>query len=428
MKTRLHQIYRRHRFVSSIAMLIFLFVFGAMGLVVVNGETLEPNDSHVVSLYVDGQDYTIPTRAQTVGELIERADINVSEHDSVEPSRETKIEVDRFRIRVIRARPYIVKDGTKEHSALSAHTSARLIAEAAGLTLKPADKVDFAAIDELALSEIGRVIEIKRSKQVTISIYGSLQIVNTNSASVQNLLNELGISLAADDELFPSMTQEIYEGLQVAVNRKGVRTVTEEQAINSPVEYIEDLNLTVGSSVVRDPGKPGKKVITYEVITENEIEISRKEISSVITEQPTIRVVARGRASGQIGAEREQLMRIAGIPESEFASVNYIIGQESGWCATKWQGQYGRCPEFYEELHDPNDSRYGYGLCQSTPGIKMASIAEDWQTNAVAQLQWCYNYMKGYGSANAAADFKLCLGECYSPRTKTTVFKKTTWF
>jgi uncharacterized protein YabE (DUF348 family) len=428
MKTRLHQIYRRHRFVSSIAMLIFLFVFGAMGLVVVNGETLEPNDSHVVSLYVDGQDYTIPTRARTVGELIERADINVSEHDSVEPSRETKIEVDRFRIRVIRARPYVVRDGAKEHSALSAHTSARLIAEAAGLTLKPADKVDFAGLDELALSEIGRVIEIKRSKQVTISIYGSLQIVNTNAVSVQNLLSELGISLATDDELFPSITQEIYEGLQVAVNRKGVRTVTEEQAINSPVEYIEDLNLTVGSSVVRDPGKPGKRVITYEVITENEIEISRREISSVVTEQPTIRVVARGRASGQIGAEREQLMRIAGIPESEFASVNYIIGQESGWCATKWQGQYGRCPEFYEELHDPSDSRYGYGLCQSTPGIKMASIAEDWQTNAVAQLQWCYNYMKGYGSANAAADFKLCLGECYSPRTKTTVFKKTTWF
>ncbi len=428
MKTRIYNIYRKHRFVSSISMLIFLFVFGAMGLVVVNGETLEPNDSHVVSLYVDGQDYTIPTRAQTVDELIKRSGLSVSEHDSVEPSRETKIDVNRFRVRIIRARPYVVRDGDKEHTALSAHTSARLIAEAAGLTLKPADQADFALIDDLPLSEIGRVVEIKRSKQVSISIYGSLQVVSTNSVNVQDLLSELGISPAVDDELSPSVDQIIYEGLQVAINRKGVRMATEEQVISPPIEYIEDLNLTVGSSTIRDPGKSGKKVITYEIITENEVEVSRKEISSVVTEQPITKVVARGRASGQIGEEREQLMRIAGIPESEFASVNYIIGQESGWCTTKWQGQYGRCPEFYEELHDPSDSRYGYGLCQSTPGIKMASIAEDWQTNAVAQLKWCYNYMQGYGSANAAADFKLCLGECYSPRTKSTVFKKTTWF
>lgn len=428
MNTKLQHFYRRHRFTSSIALLLFIFVFGSMGLVVVNGETLEPNDSHVVSLYVDGRDYTIPTRAQTVGELIDRSGIAVGEHDSIEPGREAKIEINQFRVRVIRARPYVVRDGNRELTALSAHTSARLIAEAAGLTLKPADKADFASIDDLPLSEIGRVIDIQRSKQVTVSLYGSLQVINTNATSVGDLLIELGIEPASDDDLTPSRDQELVNGLQVAINRKGVRTLAEELLIDPPTDYVEDLNLTLGSSSTRDPGKAGKKVVTYEIITENDLEISRREISSVIVEQPITKIVARGRAAGQIGAEREQLMMIAGIPESEFAAVNYIIGQESGWCATKWQGQFGRCPDFYEDLHSTSDNRYGYGLCQSTPAIKMASIADDWQTNAFAQLKWCYSYMLNYGSANAAADFKQCLGECYSPRTKTTVFKKTTWF
>ena len=428
MKSRIENTYKRHRFASSVILVIFSFVFLSTGLVLVNGETLEPNDSHVVSLYVDGKEYDIPTRAKTVRELIERSKITVGEFDSVEPGMDAEIEVDSFKVRVLRARPYTVKDGSKQLSALSPHSSARLIAEAAGLTLKPADKVEFAPIENTSFTEIGRVVQIIRSKQITLSLYGSAQSVNTNVLTVQELFAELAIVPAPGDEISPSSDTQLIDGGYVYINRNGIKVVSEELVMDPPIEYIQDSGLTLGSSVTRDPGKPGKKVVTYEITTENDVEVSRREISSTVVEQPTTKIVARGRAAGQIGAEREQLMILAGIPENEFAAVNYIIGQESGWCATKWQGQYGRCPDYYEELYDVSSSRVGYGLCQSTPAIKMASIAPDWQTNAAAQLKWCYNYMLGYGSATAAADFKQCLGECYSPRTRSTVTKKTTWF
>ncbi len=428
MKSRIESIYTRHRFASSIVLVLFSFVFFSTGLVLVNGETLEPNDSHVVSLYVDGREYDVPTRAKTVRELIERSKIVVSEYDSVEPGLDAEIGVNAFKVRVVRARPYTVKDGTKQLSALSAHTSARLIAESAGLTLKPADRVEFAPIERTSFTEIGRVVEIIRSKQITLSLYGSAQTVNTNVLTVRDLFTELAISPAFGDEISPSTDTLLEDGGYVYINRNGIKVISEDIAVDPPVEYVQDNGLTMGSSVTRDPGKPGKKVVTYEITTENDVEVSRREISSTVVEQPVTKVVARGRAAGQIGAEREQIMELAGIPQSEYAAVNYIIGQESGWCATKWQGQYGRCPDYYEELYDTSSSRVGYGLCQSTPAIKMASIAPDWQTNAAAQLKWCYNYMLGYGSATAAADFKQCLGQCYSPRTRSTVTKQTTWF
>lgn len=414
----------------SLAVLGFLFVTGVFGLVLVNGETLEPNDSHVVTLYADGVEYDIPTRSRTVGELLEKANITLAEHDIVEPSIEDEITVDGFRIRVARARPYVIDDGDKKVAAMSAHTSARLIAESAGLDIKSADLVEFAPIEEVPLTEIGRVVKVIKSKQVRVFLYGNEQLVSSNARTVSDLLTELNITPADEDQIQPGPNSVLADGMVVAINRNGVQVVTEEIAIDPPVEYVTDLSLTLGSTAVRDPGKPGKRIVTYEITLQNDQEVSRREISSAVVEHPVTKVVARGRAAGAIGAEKEQLMAAAGIPAEEYGAVNYIIGQESGWCATKWQGQWGRCPEFYIEKFEgaEESSSLGYGLCQSTPAIKMASLGEDWRTNPVTQLRWCYGYMLAYGSAQAAADFKQCLGECYSPRTRSTVFKKTTWF
>ncbi len=80
-------------------------------------------------------------------------------------------------------------------------------------------------------------------------------------------------------------------------------------------------------------------------------------------------------------------MRAAGIAESDFGYVDYIIGRESGWGVTK--------------------SNYGgsgaYGLGQALPASKMARFGADYLTNPVTQLKWADSYAKSrYGSwANA---------------------------
>lgn len=119
----------------------------------------------------------------------------------------------------------------------------------------------------------------------------------------------------------------------------------------------------------------------------------------------------------------QELMQQAGIPEAEWAAAEDIIAKESGWCATKWEGEYGGCPEY----HGVPESA-GYGLCQATPAHKMASIDADWATNPVKQLQWCHQYVQAYGGWWPAKKFRDCTGSCYSPRTNNVQYKKTTWF
>lgn len=87
-------------------------------------------------------------------------------------------------------------------------------------------------------------------------------------------------------------------------------------------------------------------------------------------------------------------MAAAGIDPSDYASVDYILSRESGWCPYKSEGEYGACPAY----HGHSDYN-GYGLCQSTPPGKMAAAGADWETNPVTQLKWCNSYaISRYGS------------------------------
>lgn len=124
----------------------------------------------------------------------------------------------------------------------------------------------------------------------------------------------------------------------------------------------------------------------------------------------------------------KELMDAAGIAEADRPHVDYVVSQESGWCHTKWQGQIGYCPEEHTAVYGYHNASVGYGLCQSTPAIKMETAGADWKTNPVTQLKWCAEYAKQYGGWHAAAEFKRCTGMCYSPKVLRNVAKATPWF
>lgn len=128
-------------------------------------------------------------------------------------------------------------------------------------------------------------------------------------------------------------------------------------------------------------------------------------------------------ATQRVLSQHEQWMEAAGVPESDWPYAEDMLNKESGWCPTKWEGEIGYCPEYHGV-----PATGGYGLCQSTPAHKMASMGPGWETDPVLQMKWCHQYAKQYGSYKEAKAFRDCLGYCYSTRTHTTEFKKTTWF
>ncbi|MDG4807898.1 lytic transglycosylase domain-containing protein [Micromonospora sp. WMMD1120] len=72
------------------------------------------------------------------------------------------------------------------------------------------------------------------------------------------------------------------------------------------------------------------------------------------------------------------LMIDKGFGIAEFPCLEKLWTKESGW------------------NHKASNSSSGaYGIPQSLPGSKMASVADDWRTNPATQITWGLGYIKG---------------------------------
>ncbi len=389
----------KHPFVVPVITFLVLFFISLVGFVVIGGQTVGPTDSHIVQVSIDGKHRTVPTRAKTVHDFLERAKIDIHEGDVVEPAPETGINDDDFRVNIYRARPVTIVDGNKRIRTLSAAKTPRSVASQAGVEVYPEDDISASRPVESVLKDniIGEKVVIDRATPASLNLYGTPVTVRTRADTVGDLLKEKQVNLIEGDSVQPALETSLTPNTQVFVVRSGTQITNVEEQIAMPIQTVEDSSLSFGASAVRQKGSPGKKLVTYQVDLKNGKEVARKAIQEVVVAPPVSQIVARGKAYN-IPDDKSSLLTAAGIALEDYPYVNYIISRESGWCATKWQGQVGYCPSYYSELHSPS-SGYGYGLCQATPAGKMSSSGSDWATNPVTQLKWCSGYATGrYGS------------------------------
>lgn len=381
--------WHKHPFVIPVATLVVLF-FVLLGTFVVLGEErVVATDSTVVVFSHDKKQETLPTRAKTVGEFLERVNVTLNEGDVVEPSKDTEILDDKFRINVYRARPVVVVDGNRKTFAFSAATTPRSVASQVGVEVYPEDKLESKMeTDFVRDGSIGEKVVIDRATPINLNLYGTAIPVRTHAKTVGELLIEKKVELAADDTIQPSQETPITPQLQIFVVRNGTQIVTVEEPIAMETETVQDASLSFGATAVRQKGAPGKRVVTYQVELTNGKETGRKEIQSIVAQEPVKQIVARGKAF-DISKDKAAVMSAAGIKQSDYPYVDYIVTRESGWRVNASNGRT-------------------WGLCQALPGSKMASAGADWQTNPVTQLKWCSGYAQGrYGSWAAAYNFWL---------------------
>lgn len=402
-KTRLIKRAARHPVVAipvvTVSVLIFLSV---VGILLLSGgkPQLKTTDTHVVIINHDDTEHSLPTRAKTVGEVLERAEIKLNEGDVVEPTAETDVVSDNFRINVYRAVPVTIVDRGKKTFAFSAAKTPRSIVKQAGIEVFPEDRLDLVPVDNFLIEgSIGERVVIRRATAINLNLYGTQLSLRTQATTVKELLQEKNIKLSKGDTVQPELATPLKANSQVFVLRQGIKIEVAEEVIPMPQQIIEDASLSFGTKVTRQQGSAGKRLVTYQVDTNTG---ERKKIQEVTIVDAVPLIVARGKAV-QIPGDKQAVMAAAGIASSDYAYVDFIMSHESGWCPTKLQGQIGYCPPYAPETIP---SKLGYGIGQATPGTKMSSYGADWKTNPVTQLKWAIAYTKGrYGSWEAAYEF-----------------------
>lgn len=385
-RTKIQKI-RKHPFVLPITVFFVMFFLSLVFIVDMGGQTIGASDRRVVQLFIEGEEQVVPTRAKTVRELLTRLSIPINEKDIVEPGLDTEITDTGFQVNIYRARTVLVDDEGKTSVLVTAEPTPERVAKELGLAVYPEDKIRKVAADIIypldAVQEgvVSEKIMIDRATPALINLYGNLVVVRTHATTVGELLKEKGIVINEGDSVQPAPETTLAADTQVLIARFGTQVAQVEEAIPPPVETVDDFNLTLGSTQVREPGRPGKRIVTYEIGLTNEVETSRKVIQEVIVEQPVKRVVARGRKAPVVAGNKAEIMSAAGISQNEFYAADYIISHESGW-----------------RVNAVNPSGCA-GLGQACPGSKLAAACPNWQSDPVCQMRFFNGYAVGrYGS------------------------------
>lgn len=380
----------RHPFAVPVITILGLGIITGVLLLLINSRPAKI-DPNIVIISHDKQQQVVSSKEPNVGALLAKLDLKVNPGDVVEPALSTPIHQDDFRINIYRAVPVQIVDGGQKVFAMSARTNDRSTAEASGVTVYPEDHLTSEPVsDFVSTGDLTEQIVIDRATPVNVNLYGSPVTMRTHAKTVGALLTERKIKLAPQDQVKPDPSTPIAAAGQITVVRNGLSTLTVQEDIPAPTQTVTDSTLAYGTSAVRQQGTAGKKAVTYQINTVNGNEVSRTPIQETIVQQPTPQIVVMGTNLSGIKGD----MALAGIAASDYQYADYIISNESGWCPTKWQGEYGGCPAYHGT---PTSSGTGYGLCQATPGYKMASAGDDWGTNPVTQLKWCSGYASRYG-------------------------------
>lgn len=375
-------------FCLFLAAFLLLAVFG-------NSKKIQVTpDSKIVIITHDGIKQVVPSNDKTVSALLQHLHIKIHTGDVVQPSLATPINQDDFRINIYRALPVAIEENGSTNFTFSAATTPRAIAAQAGITVYPADYVSAVPNQNfLQNGAVGQQVVIDPATPINLNLYGTPVPIRTHADTVADLIKQENIHLSPTDQVMPAQDTPLTPNEQVFIIRQGVKIQTVTQTIPTPIQTNQVSNLAYGTSSIVQQGSPGQETITYQENTNNGVVVSQTAIQTIVTTPPVTEIVDVGSSLSGIQGD----MALAGISSSDFSYVDYIVSRESGWCPTKWQGEYGSCPAF-TQLYS-SDAEVGYGLCQSTPPDKMASFGADWQTDPVTQLKWCNNYaVTRYGS------------------------------
>ena len=267
----------------------------------------------LVNIYDRGVEKTVVTKARTVREVLKLAKISIDERqDVVEPGLDSEMVAEKYNVNIFRARPITIVDGNKRLKITTAEQTPALIAKAAGLEVFTEDKTTLDKGDNIVVDGADTVMKVERASVVNFVLYGKESVFRTHAKTVGELLKDKNITLQKDDTLSVDRSARIVPGMKIELWRNGKQTVTVEEDVKFQTEKVQDANRDLGYREVKQAGENGKKNVTYEIEMKNGVEVSRKEIASVVTKESKKQIEIVGAKSSNTfsGSFAEALSRL----------------------------------------------------------------------------------------------------------------------
>jgi hypothetical protein len=143
---------------------------------------------------------------------------------------------------------------------------------------------------------------------------------------------------------------------------------------------------TVSRGLARAPSSPGATGLTTPRAQGPQVRVSAPQGPPAQPLPPVPADCAEYSGNREIGCS---LLAEFGFDIDQMPALDALWSRESGWNHLAHNGSSG-----------------AYGIPQALPGNKMASVANDWETNPATQIRWGLGYISDrYGDPDAAWAF-----------------------
>lgn len=356
-------------------------------MAVVAGTTAFTTMHKTITIELDGEARTVTAFGSTVEDVLSGHQVTLAALDEVFPSVTSAVsDGDLIVVRTMRTVDVEI-DGATNSIRSTALTVGEVLDE-----IGP--RADGASASASRGEALGRSpLKISTVKNVTLAIDGQQIAVVTTQESVRDMLATAGVILNPGDVVSADLSSATADGQVVTVGRAGEAAASVSEVLPFTVEEVEDPKLVVGQRIVKQAGKLGQAVTTYDVTLVDGVETARTVVAQQVTVQARNEIVRVGTMElpdpalvsvdpGSARALGQSMALERGWGEDQFACLSALWQKESRWNASA-----------------ANASSGAYGIPQALPGSKMASAGADWRTNAATQITWGLGYIQGrYGT------------------------------
>ena len=140
----------------------------------------------------------------------------------------------------------------------------------------------------------GEIINIYKAHEVTIVDGDTTTVRKTTYKKVEDILNELNITVGEKDEVTPALNSEVATVDTIKIARSGKTTEIKKEVIKYETKEEKDDSKYVDEKVTKVEGKNGEKEVTYNVVREKGKEVSREVASEKVITEATAEVVVVG--------------------------------------------------------------------------------------------------------------------------------------
>ena len=247
----------------------------------------------------------------------------------------------------------------------------------------------------------GEIINIYKAHEVTIVDGDTTTVRKTTYKKVEDILNELNITVGEKDEVTPALNSEVATVDTIKIARSGKTTEVKKEIIKYETKVEKDDSKYVDEKVTKVEGKNGEKEVTYNGVREKGKEVSREVASEKVITEATAEVVVVGTKQRSVAQQQEVIAQQSySAPAQSYSSAGGSVrlsngntaGAEGAAAAQEMARRTGVSASTWEHIIaresngqvNARNASGASGLFQTMPGWGSTATVQD-QINAATR-------------------------------------------